>query len=65
MWHSIELLRHLPVLLHSSIILVKYILHQAGISGGIAIVLLGCSASFLTALSISAISTNGIPKVRI
>jgi hypothetical protein len=28
-------------------------------------VLLGCSASFLTALSISAISTNGIPKVRI
>ena len=39
-----------------------WITGQAGISGGLAIVFLGCSASFFTALSISAISTNGRPK---
>ena len=35
---------------------------HAGIGGGIAVVLLGCSASFLTSLSMSAIATNGVPK---
>ena len=35
---------------------------HAGIGGGIAVVLLGCSASLLTSLSMSAIATNGVPK---
>ena len=35
---------------------------QAGIAGALAIVLLGCSAAFLTSLSMSAICTNGVPK---
>jgi solute carrier family 12 (potassium/chloride transporter), member 4/6 len=39
-----------------------WIAGQAGIIQALAIVLLGCSASFLTALSMSAIATNGVPK---
>lgn len=35
---------------------------QAGVGSTILIVLLGCSASFLTSLSVSAVATNGKPK---
>ena len=39
-----------------------WITGQAGIGASLGIVLLGCSASFLTSLSMSAIATNGIPQ---
>ena len=39
-----------------------WITGQAGIGAALCIVLLGCSASFLTSLSMSAIATNGVPQ---
>mmetsp|Transcript_21522 Transcript_21522/g.25435 ORF Transcript_21522/g.25435 Transcript_21522/m.25435 type:complete len:889 (+) Transcript_21522:16-2682(+) len=39
-----------------------WITGQGGIIQALVIVLLGCSASFLTSLSMSAICTNGVPK---
>lgn len=39
-----------------------WITGQAGIAQTIVIVLLGCSASMITSISMSAIATNGVPK---